>query len=148
MRPARGRALAAGTNSPSVRYKVMLANINKKKTSVAFEKAGLVITLPRNTTFVKSAVSPRLATAGAAVFDAQAGTVSWPDAPLAGGQKRVYMVEVKVLPTAPNGPLTFKAACPNCPQLAAQNSVMVRSCVCNRIYIWCGGCIHCIACIV
>ena len=104
----------------------MLANINKKKTSAAFEKAGLVITLPRNTTFVKSAVFPRPTSSGAPVYDALAGTVSWPDAPLAGGQKRVYMVEVKVLPTAPNGPLTFKAACPNCLQLATQNSVVVR----------------------
>lgn len=113
---------------------MVLANTNTNKTS-SFDLAGLVVTLPAGTTFVKASVSPRLATPGSKpnktlstpVHDAVANTVTWPDVPLSDGRKRKYTVAVKVLPAAVT-PLVFQAACPcpNCPALATQSSVTVR----------------------
>jgi len=138
-----GRALAlsgAGKGrGPNVRYTVTLANGNKKtKTTAAaaFEPAGLVVTLPTGTTYVKATVRPHPTVSGlanhnktlaAAVYDAVANTVTWPDVALAGGKKRKYTVLTRVNPATATNPLTFAAACPNCPALATASDVTVRS---------------------
>ena len=115
-----------------VKYFVTLANNNKNKAS-SFGPAGLVVTLPANTAFVKGRVSPvptipstkRNKTLATPVYDAAANTVTWPDVPLGARRKRKYAVYARVLPAAAS-PLVFQAACPNCPALAAQASVTVR----------------------
>jgi hypothetical protein len=136
VRPKTQKNLGAA-RGPVVRYTVTLANANKKdKTTaaVAFAPAGLVVTLPSGTTYVKASVSPRPTVPGAkkhdktlatAVYDAAAHTVTWPDAPLAGGKKRKYTVVARVNAATAVSPLVFHAACPNCPQLEAQNDVTV-----------------------
>lgn len=125
-------ANAKAAHGPTIRYSVVLANTNTNKTS-SFDKAGLVVTLPAGTTYVKASVSPRLANPGSKpdkalstpVYDAGANTVTWPDVPLSGGRKRKYTVVAKVQPTAVT-PLLFQAAGPSCPALATDSSVTVR----------------------
>jgi hypothetical protein len=58
------------------------------------------------------------------LYDAGANTVTWPNVALASGKRRRYTVVAEVLPTAAS-PLTFAAACIDCPQLATQSSVTV-----------------------
>lgn len=144
---ARRRALsswgAGAAKGPVVRYVVTLANANRKnKTTVAatFAQAGLEVTLPAGTAYVKGAASPLPKAPGAKynktlaapVYDAATNTVLFRDIPLAGGKKRKYVVTVKVLNTAVS-PLVFQAACPFCPQLTTQSSVTVRV---LRVYVW------------
>ena len=143
VRPANnGRALALGGagkgHGPTVRYTVTLANGNKKNkttAAAAFEPAGLVVILPTGTTYVKATVRPRPMVPGlgkhnktlaAAVYDVVANTVTWPDVALAGGKKRKYTVVTRVNPATVTNPLTFAAACPNCPALATASDVTVR----------------------
>lgn len=120
----------ADTHGPTVKYSVMLANANTDKTS-SFSPAGLVVTLPPGVTYVKATATAGDKTSSnktlpKPVYDAQAKTLTWPDAPLAARRKRKYTVVAKVLPTAAS-PLVFQAACPHCPQLATQSSVTVRT---------------------
>ena len=118
---------------PMVKYTVTLSNKPAGKIGDAFDRAGLVVTLPAGVTYVKSRVFPtpytaslskRNKTLGTATF--VAGTYVFPDAPLTAGKTRKYMTYVKVQPGAAS-PLVFRAICPNCPALATRSNVTVRA---------------------
>ena len=105
--------------------------------ATAFAPAGLVVTLPAGTSFVKARVSPAPTVRGATrnktlakpVYDAEANTVTWLDVPLAMRKKRKYVVTARVLPTA-TSPLVFQAAAPNCRYLPMTQSYVAVSRLC------------------
>lgn len=107
--------------------------------ATAFTPAGLVVTLPAGTSFVRARVSPAPTVRGAKrnqtlaepVYDAEANTVTWLDVPLAMRKKRKYVVTAWVLPTA-TSPLVFQAAAPNCRDLPMTQSYVAVS----RLYIY------------
>lgn len=113
----------------------MLANKNKKtKPATALDNAGLLVQLPAWAAYVKATVSPRPVdpankkdkTLATSVYDAQAHTVLFPDAPLGAGKRRKYTIVTKVLNTAVF-PLVYQATCPTCSALTTQSSVTVNA---------------------
>lgn len=125
-----------------IKYQVTLANTNKgskANPSAPFTYAGMAITLPAATTYVKARVSPLLRdpvtkkgskVLSTPVYDEVLNTVTWPEVDLPAGKIRRYLVYAQVLPSAVS-PLVFSATCPTCWQLETQSNVTVRVC-------WCG----------